>query len=157
MMRPDLRGRPGHQHPESFRYAHAALQPPPPVRDAVPRRGWRPRGFARSLPSHALTWQSPAQTFAGGNRDEEEDWRRRHATQAALLAGLGLDEVQELYPISPSRLSRAERDRADLSPAARAALERALSQEIRRRAKELNEFVRECDAEAEAVAEAVAV
>lgn len=69
-----------------------------------------------------------------------------------LLAGLGLDEVQELYPISPSRLSRAERDRADLSPAARAALERALSQEIRRRAKELNEFVRECDAEAEAVA-----
>ena len=62
-----------------------------------------------------------------------------------LLAGLGLDEVQELYPISPSRLSRAERNRAELSPADRAALECALSQEIRRRARELNEFVRSRD------------
>lgn len=67
------------------------------------------------------------------------------------LAGLGLEEVENLYPISSSRLSRVERDRAELSPSERTALEQALSAEIRRRARELNEYVRACDGQAVAV------
>lgn len=61
------------------------------------------------------------------------------------MAGLGLEEVEDLYPISYTRLSRVERDRAELSPNERSALERVLSSEVRRRARELNEYVRACD------------
>lgn len=61
------------------------------------------------------------------------------------MAGLGLEEVHDLYQISYSRLSRVERDRAQLSPAERSALEQALSAEIRRRARELNDYVRARD------------
>lgn len=67
------------------------------------------------------------------------------------MAGLCLEEVQDLYPISYSRLSRVERDRAELSPAERTALEQALSAEIRRRARELNDYMHAYDGKAIAV------
>jgi transcriptional regulator with XRE-family HTH domain len=67
------------------------------------------------------------------------------------MAGLGLEEVQGLFPISMSRLSRVERNRIQLLPDEREGLERVLSAEIRRRAHQLNEYVRAYDCEAVSV------
>jgi len=61
------------------------------------------------------------------------------------LAGLSLDQAADIVGCSASKLCRAENGITKLSRGDRALLERELSAEIRRRASELNEYVRACD------------
>jgi transcriptional regulator with XRE-family HTH domain len=61
------------------------------------------------------------------------------------MAGLSLDQAADIVGCSTSKVSRAECGITKLSRGDRALLERELSAEIRRRARECDEYLREYD------------
>jgi predicted transcriptional regulator len=61
------------------------------------------------------------------------------------MAGLSLGQAGDIVGCSAAKMCRAENGITKLSRGDRELLQRELSAEIRRRASELNEYVRACD------------